>query len=170
MTATHIIEEFIKNACYRMDESSRMIHTSLEKLDDKAIWKKPNSVSNSIGNLIVHLCGNITQYSIASLGGLPDNRDRDFEFSAAAFVPKKELLVKLDTTVNEAKRIITTRKPEDFLSVRKVQGFSLSGIGIIMHVVEHYSYHTGQIALLTKLWKETDLGFYDTMDLNTKNE
>jgi len=53
--------------------------------------------------------------------------------------------------------------------VRSVQGFSFSGVGVIIHAVEHYSYHTGQIAFWVKQLKEKDLGFYNGTDLNIKN-
>ena len=54
--------------------------------------------------------------------------------------------------------------------MRSVQGFNFSGIGILVHVVEHLSYHTGQIAFYTKQLKNEQLGFYGDIDLNVKNE
>lgn len=162
--------EFKTNSCYRMDESMRMIAKSLSHVDDSEIWKKPNSSSNSIGNLLIHLCGNITQYAISSLGQTVDNRDRDSEFSISGGQTKKELLNKLGQVVMKAKEVIQQTDQSELLRVRDVQGFNLSGIGIVMHVVEHFSYHTGQIAYWVKLLKDRDLGFYDGMDLNIKNE
>ena len=82
---------------------------------------------------------------------------------------KKELLQILDSTVTESVSIIQSLSEEDLLRSRSVQGFELTGIGNIIHVVEHYSYHTGQIALQTKLFTDKDLGFYADLDLNTKN-
>ena len=162
--------EFKANACYRMDESMRMISKSLVHVDDVEVWKRPNSSSNSIGNLLIHLCGNITQYAISSLGQTEDNRDRDSEFSVSGGQTKKELLNKLEQVVLKAKEVIQQTEQSELLRVREVQGFNLSGIGIVMHVVEHLSYHTGQIAYWIKLLKDRDLGFYDGMDLNIKNE
>lgn len=164
-----IREEFVQNALYRLDESTRMNTISLEQLSEEDIWKRPNASLNSVGNLILHLCGNITQYVISSLGEIEDNRERDVEFSTESGFSKKELLDKLIETVDTAKRVIFDSNIEQLLKIRSVQGFSFSGIGVVIHVVEHYSYHTGQIAFWTKQLKNTDLGFYDGMDLNVKS-
>ncbi|SNY99866.1 DinB family protein [Flagellimonas pacifica] len=167
---TQLQQEFISNACYRMDESLRMIKICLDKLPEKVIWQEPNESTNSIGNLILHLCGNITQYGIASLKGLEDDRNRDAEFATLSGYSKEELFQKLAETVQMAKKSFTEANREELLEKRSVQGFEFSGIGNIVHVVEHFSYHTGQIALWTKLLKNADLGFYDGINLNTKNE
>lgn len=165
-----IRKEVLENACYRMEESMRMIRKSLEMLSEENIWQRPNTASNSIGNIMLHLCGNIRQYAIASLGGEADIRERDKEFGARSGWRKDDLLKKLEDATARAIAIIAEADHANLLKVRKVQGFNLSGIGIIMHVVEHLSYHTGQIAFWTKCLKDTDLGFYSGTDLNLKNE
>ncbi len=162
--------EFIKNAIYRLDVHTNMIKKSLDQLSDKEIWQKPNEVSNSIANLILHLCGNITQYAISSLLGDKDQRERDKEFSTASGYTKEEIFTKLKEVMDQAKTIIGDITEDNLLKIREVQGFTYSGLGIILHVVEHYSYHTGQIAFFTKLIKNKSLGFYDGVDLNIKNK
>jgi len=163
-------EELVKNALYRLDESTRMVQKSLVEITEQELWLKPNESLNSIANLILHLCGNITQYIISSLGETEDVRNRDLEFLANANGNKSELLGKLEETVETAKRVIFDATQEQLLKVRSVQGFSFSGIGVIIHAVEHYSYHTGQIAFWTKQLKNKDLGFYEGRDLNIKNK
>ncbi|WP_109437535.1 DinB family protein [Aquimarina sp. AU119] len=166
-----VAKEFSKQIIYRMNESTRMITLSFEQLIEEDVWKRPNANSNSIGNLILHLCGNITQYAIASLGNKQDKRQRDAEFEAEEGYSKKELLEKLMDTVDEAKNTIQNVSVSELLREREVQGFVFSGIGILIHVAEHYSYHTGQIAFWTKQLKDKkSLGFYDGIDLNIKNE
>ncbi|NNK74497.1 MAG: DUF1572 family protein [Maribacter sp.] len=167
---TFLVEEFAKNAVYRMDESTRMIQRSLGQISEREAWLKPNESLNSIANLILHVCGNITQYIIASLGESEDARERDLEFSTSKGYDKYELMTKLEETVEKAKGIIKDADLEQLLKIREVQGFSLSGAGVILHVVEHYSYHTGQIAFWVKQLKNKDLGFYEGRDLNTKNK
>jgi uncharacterized damage-inducible protein DinB len=66
--------------------------------------------------------------------------------------------------------VIKNIKEDELLPPRSVQGFNYSAIGIIIHVVEHYSYHTGQIIFWTKLLKNRDMGFYAGVDLNRRNE
>jgi hypothetical protein len=161
--------DFVENCCFRIDEDLRMIKKSFDCLSDIDIWKQPNKASNSMGNLILHLRGNITQYIISSLGGLADTRERELEFSANPGYSRERLLELLGETANRAKETIKKCETDSFLRVHRVQGFELSGIGMVIHVVEHLSYHTGQIALLTKLITDRDLGFYEGTDLNIKN-
>ena len=165
-----ILEEFVQNALYRIDESTRMIRISLDQLSEDDFWQRPNESSNSVGNLILHLCGNMTQYVISSLGENKDNRQRDLEFSTATGYQKDQLLNKLVETVDTAKRVINDASAEQFIRKREVQGFYFSGIGVVLHAVEHFSYHTGQIAFYTKQLKNKDLGFYEGKDLNITNK
>ena len=164
-----LVEEIVENALYRMDESTRMIKKSLAEISEDEVWHKPNPSLNSIANLMVHLCGNISQYVISSLGETEDKRNRDDEFSVTGGLTKDELFTKLESVVDDAKRVIFNVTPNQLVKMRSVQGFSFSGVGIILHAVEHYSYHTGQIAFWVKQLKNKDLGFYDGIDLNKKN-
>jgi uncharacterized damage-inducible protein DinB len=161
-----LVEELVNNALYRMDESTRMIKKSLSHITEEQLWQKPNASLNSIGNLVLHICGNMTQYIISSLGETEDKRNRDAEFNVTDVHTVTMLLKKLDDTVNTAKRVIFDTSIEQFLQTRSVQGFSLSGVGVVLHAVEHYSYHTGQIAFWVKQLKNIDLGFYEGIDLN----
>lgn len=165
-----LAEELVQNALYRMDESTRMIRKSLADISEEELWLKPNESLNSIANLILHLCGNITQYIISSLGETEDSRNRDLEFDAIMSANKSEILAKLEDTVDTAKRVIFDSSLDQLLETRSVQGFSFSGVGVIIHAVEHYSYHTGQIAFWVKQLKNKDLGFYDGVDLKIKNK
>jgi len=167
---TNLADDFISNALFRLDESMRMITTSLQFLDETTIWKKPNSASNSVGNIMVHLCGNISQYILSGLAGQEDTRNRDQEFLISGGFNKTALQDKLQKVIEAAKEVIQNSTPEQLLKQYTVQGFQLSGMGIVIHVVEHLSYHTGQLAYCTKLIKDQDLGFYDGFDLNIKNE
>lgn len=164
------IQELTSQITLRMEENTPRIEKCLAELTEAEVWQRPNPASNSVGNLILHLCGNITQYAISSLGNHPDARDRDAEFAADSGFSKAELLENLIWTVREAVETIRRASREELLRVRPVQGFDMSGIGIIVHVCEHYSYHTGQIAFWTKILKNKDLGFYAGFDLNVKNE
>ncbi len=165
-----IAEEFIEQSINRIRENTPRINKCLDELNEGDIWLRSNESSNSIGNIILHLCGNIRQYIISSLGNAPDIRERDKEFSATGGLNKNELLNKLSATVEDAVNVIKNCDEKSLLKIHSVQGFSISGMGIIIHVTEHYSYHTGQIAFWTKLLKNKDLGFYAKIDLNKMNE
>ncbi len=171
------ITDFKENTLYRIDESTRMVEIAFAKAAsfthpkpvEDLIWKRPNPASNSIGNLILHLCGNMTQYVISSLGEQEDTRDRDVEFETTDGYSQKVLLEKLKTTVASVKETITHATEEQLLKKRNVQGFHFSGMGCVIHAVEHYSYHTGQIAFWIKQVMNSPLGFYDNLNLNVKN-
>jgi uncharacterized damage-inducible protein DinB len=162
-------KEFIGQSLKTIDENGLKIEACLKQLDEIDIWFRPNDHVNSIGNILLHLCGNIRQYIISSLGGAPDIRERDLEFSTAGGFTIADLTAGWKETIRDAKMIITQVTPENLFRHRVVQGSEHSGISIIIHVTEHYSYHTGQIIFLTKLYKNIDMGFYAGKDLNRRN-
>lgn len=150
------------------DESQARIVTCLRALSVEQVWRRPNAQSNSVGNLVLHLSGNIRQWIISGLGGAADERQRDAEFAERGPMPVEELLQRLNETMHEARATLDRVDPATLLQPRRVQGYSESGLSIIVHVVEHLSYHTGQIAYITKAAAATDLGFYRGQNLNAK--
>ena len=165
-----LVNEFIEQSVFRIDENTPKVQKCLDILSEEQIWHQPNNFSNSIGNLILHLCGNINQYAVSSLGYTEDKRERDLEFSTKEGFNKAELMERLKSTIENAKAVIKKLDEKELLKMRSVQGFNFTGMGIIIHVAEHYSYHTGQIAFITKLLKNKDLGFYAEINLNIKNK
>lgn len=162
--------EFKEQAIYRMEESRKRVLACLDLVPEERIWEQPNSALNSMGNLVLHLCGNITQYILTTLGGAADNRNRDAEFSTRGGKNREELKKLFDSVLQQSIDRIALATDAELAAVKAVQVYELSGIGIILHVTEHLSYHTGQIALLTKLITEEDLGFYKGLDLNKKHQ
>ena len=162
--------EFVTQAIKRINQCTEKVEACLKELDEKDLWFSPNEHLNSIGNLMLHLCGNIRQHIISALDNKPDKRERDLEFSTDGGYKKDELFQKLRETAAEAVKVIHRQKPDGLLRVRISQGMAHTGVDSVLHVTEHYSYHTGQIVLLTKLLKNIDLGFYTVFDLNKKNE
>ena len=164
-----LIESFKRTCIFRMEENLQRIELCCDEQDEDKIWFKANEASNSIGNLILHLNGNISQYVISALGGGKDIRNRNSEFKREARIPKNRLLDLHAEIIASAIRIIDVLSEDDLRKEYKVQGFEMDGIEILVHVVEHYSYHTGQIALSTKLEKNKDLGFYAGINLDKLN-
>lgn len=161
-------EEFKAQALFRIDESIRMLEICRERIPADQFWLRPNAASNSVGNLLLHLSGNIRQYVISGLGGIPDTRQRDAEFEDCSIEPER-VWQAFSETVAEARIVIRQARESELLEERNVQGFRMSGLGMVLHAVEHLSYHTGQIAYSIKAWMNTDLGFYDGIDLTIKN-
>lgn len=158
-------QEFIEQSAYYFNENTPRILKCLDRLTHEQVWYSPNEHTNSIGNLILHLCGNITQYILSSLGGAPDERTRSLEFDKSQNLSKEDLVAMVTETATRASEVISGIATEELLRKREVQCYVMSGMAIIIHVVEHYSYHTGQIALLTKSMTDKDLGFYEGQDL-----
>jgi uncharacterized damage-inducible protein DinB len=131
----------------------------LEMLSEKEIWWRAHPTSNSVGNLVLHLEGNVRQWIISGLGGTPDRRQRDQEFAARGPIPRRELLARLRRTVAEACRLLATLSPADLAGSRTIQGLRVTGLEALLHVTEHFAGHTGQIIFVTKLKRHRDLRF-----------
>lgn len=142
------------------------IHRSLGQLTEGEIWWRPNAETVSVGNLVLHLIGNVRQNILSGLGGAPDGRRRQTEFDEPGPLPAAELLRRLDELMAEVDRVLDGIDPASLLTVRRVQGFEESGLSILVHVVEHFSYHVGQISYFVKSRKAVDLGYYAGVDLN----
>ena len=144
-----------------VEEYLPKIERCLENLSDEQIWWRPNPESNSVGNLLLHTSGNARQWIVCGLGGKPDERQRQSEFDAREGISRAELLGKLRTTVADVDRVLEGFEPERLLDDYSIQGTKATALAAILHVTEHFSMHTGQIILMTKMFTETDLAFYD---------
>ncbi len=165
-SAENIKDALINEVQVRLyDESLPRILKCLDQLENEQIWWRPNESSNSIGNLILHLCGNVSQWIYSGLGGFPDHRARQAEFDERGVLDKAELREILVLTMDKIKPVIKNLKEEELLQIRPVQTFMETGLTILIHVTEHFSYHTGQIAYITKLLSDKSLGFYDGVSL-----
>ena len=131
----------------------------LEQLSDEEIWWRPNAASNSVGNLVLHICGNMRQWIISGLGGAADVRERDKEFSERGPITRAALREKLQRTVSEACDVLARLRPSVLTQQYRIQEFDVSGYYAAAQVIEHVAYHLGQIIYVTKLKRAKDLGF-----------
>lgn len=131
----------------------------LQQLSEEEIWWRPNPASNSVGNLVLHLCGNVRQWIISGLGGEKDNRERDREFAEQGPIPREVLVTRLRGTVREACRVLARLSDESLARNNNIQGYHVTGLEAAFHVAEHFGYHTGQIIYITKLKRAQDLKF-----------
>jgi uncharacterized damage-inducible protein DinB len=136
----------------------RIAHCT-QQLSEEQIWWRANPASNSVGNLLLHLEGNVRQWIVAGLGGAPDTRHRDQEFQEHGPIPEGRLLALLRATVNEASRVLGRLSAQDLARTYSIQGFRVTGLEAVFHVAEHFSHHAGQIILATKLLRGKDLRF-----------
>jgi uncharacterized damage-inducible protein DinB len=133
------------------------IERCLDRLSEADIWWRPNEASNSIGNLVLHLCGNVCMWIIGGVGELPFERHRQREFDERKRIPAAELLSRLRGIVQQADEVMSAVTADELLSRRKIQGYDVTVLEAIYHVVEHFSTHTGQIILLSKARVGEDL-------------
>ena len=161
-TEPEVSRAFIEGARqFLKDEYLPKIERCLEKLTDEQIWWRPNEESNSIGNLLLHLCGNARQWIVSSLGSQTDGRDRDSEFAERGSITRKELLSRLRKTIADVDGTLARFDPQRLLDEYPIQGTKATALAAIFHVTEHFSMHTGQIILLTKMLANVELDFYD---------
>jgi uncharacterized damage-inducible protein DinB len=154
-------DEFIEasRVFLRQDFLPKLLHC-LNAMTDDQIWWRPNEQSNSVGNLVLHLHGNLKQWIVASLGGRQFHRERDAEFATRARVSRAELISAIETVVAEVESVLVDYPASQLLVLHAVQVYQVSALQAVYHVVEHFSYHLGQILYIYKLQTATDPGFY----------
>jgi len=133
---------------------------------EEEVWLSLNDATNSMGNLILHLNGNVRQWILSGLMGQPDTRQRQEEFDALPrSLEKTDLIHMLDQLEAEVREALEEVSPEDLIRKRSVQVFEESGLSILVHVVEHFSYHVGQITYIVKSIKNEETHYYGGQSL-----
>ena len=151
---------FLNYAAEKLAQLCGRVETCLSKLTPDQIWMRGTENQNAVGNLVLHLSGNVRQWIVSGVGGAPDHRIRDEEFAARGGDGPEALGRLLRGTVNEAIMIIRSLPPERLMERTTIQGHDVTVLEAIFHVVEHFSGHTSQIIFVTKMWTGEDLGFY----------
>jgi uncharacterized damage-inducible protein DinB len=151
---------FLDCSARKLEQLAARIEACLEKLIYEQIWARGSDSENAIGNLILHLAGNVRQWIGFGVEGRPDTRQRDAEFAARGQLQPAALLETLNATVAEAVIAIRQLPPERLLETITVQAYTLTVMEAVYHVVEHFSQHTGQIIFATKQLTGLDLAFY----------
>jgi hypothetical protein len=128
---------------------SRIRHC-LDQLTEEQLWQRTSQDRNSVGNLLLHLSGNVRQWIISGVGGAPDRRNRPAEFSHRDSVPKAQLLAALQATVDEATAVLRRTTAQEWLRGRRVQGFEVTGLGAAISSVAHFRGHTQEIIHMTR--------------------
>jgi hypothetical protein len=126
------------------------INHCLGQLSEEQLWQRSAEDRNSIGNLLLHLTGNVRQWIVSGLGGAADVRDRPSEFSERRVIPKAELQKQLEATVNQARAVLTGMTEADWLQQRRIQGFEETGVGAAISSVAHFRGHTQEIIHITR--------------------
>lgn len=140
------------------------VRRCLDVLGEEDLWWRPGAQCNSIGNLLLHLSGNIRQWVVGGIGGEPDIRQRQTEFDADGAHTRAELMDLLETTLRDVDRVLSGLSAATLLEPRVIQGRDVTVLEALYHATEHFGMHTGQIIYIAKLRTGADLEFYDIED------
>ena len=166
-TAGQLAEAFVlESRSYLSGEYVPKIRRCLRELREEDVWWRPNPRSNSVGNLVLHLCGNARQWVLHGVCGQPDIRERSTEFAARDGWGLEELREHMDRSMADvdaglrALEATAAGHPALLTETRTIQGNTVTVMRALYHVVEHFSTHTGQILWITKARTDQDLGFW----------
>jgi uncharacterized damage-inducible protein DinB len=126
------------------------IRLALTAMPPGHLWHRAHRSSNSAGNLVLHLAGNVRQWIVSGVGGAPDVRDRDAEFAARDGAGLGELLTTLESACADAVAVLARLDAATLAESRVIQGRQTTVFAAVYHVVEHFSGHTGQLILMAK--------------------
>ncbi|MDA1312217.1 MAG: DUF1572 family protein [Acidobacteria bacterium] len=152
--------EFLRISRHQLRERLRRIELCVAKLDDGQLWTRSHETENAVGNLILHLAGNIRQWIVSGVGGAPDRRNRDAEFAQREPLTREQAMSALRDAIADADAVLASLSEEDLLVKRKIQVFDLTLLHAIYHCIEHLAEHSGQIVWATKRMTGEDLRIY----------
>lgn len=150
MTADELAMAVGAAAANELASAFERIQHCLNQLTEDQVWTRPQPELNSIGNLILHLCGNLGQWLVAGIEGSADLRNRHAEFAERGPIPKALLLEQLETVVNQTRRILNRIDARQLLMQRRIQGFEVTGLGAIFDSIPHFRGHTQEIVHMTR--------------------
>jgi Protein of unknown function (DUF1572) len=148
---------FLEYSCNKLDVMAKDIRACVGRLTEEQVWERHGPHENAVGNLVLHLCGNMRQWVMHGVGGAADVRVRDAEFSADGGLTGTALIEVFEKTVGEARGVISSLPAERLAERTTPQGRNVAVLEAIYQVVGHVQQHVGQIILLTKQMTRQDL-------------
>lgn len=156
-----IAAEFLARSRYLLtDEYRTKLRKTLDALPADALWWRANDQSNSVGNLLLHLAGNVRQWIVSGVGGADDKRFRAGEFTANGGQSLDQLWATIDAAITDADAVIAKLDEASLARRLTIQGREVSVLDAVYHVVEHFALHLGQIILIAKLSAPGSIQFY----------
>jgi uncharacterized damage-inducible protein DinB len=160
-----LAREFVaRSRYYLMDEYRTKLRRAVDAIPADVIWQRANEGSNSVGNLLLHLGGNVGQWIVTGVGGAPDTRDRPAEFNTRGGASADELLARLDSVLSEADTVLANLSADTLAERRTIQGRDVSVMAAVYSAVQHFSTHLGQIIMIAKEHSPGAIRFYDDAD------
>lgn len=150
MSADDLASAVTTEAAKELASALERIQHCANQLSDDQVWSRERDDMNSVGNLILHLTGNVQQWLVVGLGGGADARNRPAEFAERGPIAKQDLLRRLESVVAAARNILGQQTARDLTTVRRIQGFETTGLAAIFNSVPHFRGHTQEIIRLTR--------------------
>ncbi len=152
--------EFVRVARKELLQGCDRVGSCLDRLSTEQIWHRDHAVENSVGNLVLHVSGNMRQWIVSGIGGEEDLRQRDQEFATREQLEAGELKRHLAEAVADAETVLEALTDEGLLQRRHIQVYDVTVLHAVIHVLTHYAGHVGQIIWITKHLTGQDLAFY----------
>lgn len=149
-----------------VEDFAAQIRFCLNALHEEQIWWRPNEKANSIGNLVLHVCGSTWNYIVQAIGGENFDRDREAEFAERKEIPRAELLRRFDAMISSVEEVLSRITPEQLNTTTDRTGKETTFARIILHVLAHVATHMGQIVYITKMLEE---GVVDELWIKTRS-
>ena len=150
-----------RSRAYLTDEYRIKLRKTIATLPPEMLWWRPNDESNSVGNLLMHLEGNLRQWIVGAVGGATDVRNRAGEFAAREGSTTEELMRRVEQTLDEADAVLAKLRPEQLTERLRVQARDVSVLEAVYQVVQHFALHLGQIILVAKAAVPGAVKFYE---------
>ena len=150
-SSSRLHQAFLHEQVHLLDAAMKKFRHCVFQLSDDQLWWRPGDGQNSIGNLVLHVCGNMTQWIVCGVGGKENHRDRESEFAADGDRTRDDLWAHLESTLEEVRQVIAAVSLKELFRERVIQGFPVSGLNALSHSVTHFVGHTHQVIQLTRL-------------------
>lgn len=147
---------FIEQTKASVAQEHRRILHSFSQLSEEDVWRRRAPSVNSIGTIVLHLCGNLRQWFLHGVGGQEDVRYRPGEFAEPEHISKAELLARFENIVREVQTILDGVTADDLLAERCIQGMATRILAAIYSTVNHLEGHSLQIAYVTHCYRGED--------------
>lgn len=161
MPEQEIARLFVDGAQRKLEQDAAQIARCVGLLDERQLWQRANEHCNSVGNLVLHLTGNLRQWILGGVAGHAVLRNREAEFTERGPLPAAQIMPPFARVVDQSLAVFGQLTAAALIEARTIQNYPVSALIAVFHVVEHVSFHTGQIVQITKELLNVDLSLYD---------
>jgi uncharacterized damage-inducible protein DinB len=130
-----------------------VLYQEIEKFSTETqLWQTVDGITNSSGNLALHLLGNLNTYFGKNLGNTGYVRNRPAEF-ADKDIPKAQILQQIDDVQAVVMKVLENLSPEQMEAIypENVLGYEMKTLHFLIHLHGHLTYHLGQINYLRRI-------------------